>query len=141
MKPAMDLFVDTSAWFALIDKNDQNHRRAAEFLHQLSETPILFHLTDYIVDETTTLLRIKVSHRRAVAFLDYLKTGANIVRSHVSPDLLVEAENLFRRYKDKKWSLTDCVSFAYMDQEGLQDVFSFDANFREYGKQIHPGGG
>ncbi len=136
----MRLFVDTSAWFALIDKSDQNHRRARQFLNQLRQTPVLFYLTDYIVDETTTLLRVRVSHRRALAFLDYVKTSRQIIRTHVTPDLLAEAEVLFRRYQDKKWSYTDCVSFAFMDQGELQDAFSFDANFAEYGKQIHPAG-
>ncbi len=138
MKPLMRLFVDTSAWFALIDKSDQNHRRARDFVHQLRETPILFYLTDYIVDETTTLVRLRISHRRALAFLDYLNTGRQMVRTHVTPELLAEAEDLFRRYRDKHWSYTDCVSFAFMDEQDLHDAFSFDANFAEYGKQIHP---
>jgi predicted nucleic acid-binding protein len=141
MKPLMKLFVDTTAWFALIDEGDQNHRRAREFFNQFRETPVLLYLTDYIVDETVTLLRVRVSHRHALAFLDSLKTSRQIIRAHVSPDLLAEAEVLFRRYRDKRWSFTDCVSFAFMDQRDLHDAFSFDANFAEYGKQIHPAGG
>jgi len=141
MKPPMKLFVDTSAWFALIDKNDQNHKPARDFLDQLDKAPVLFHVTDYIVDETATLLRLKVSHRQAVAFLDYLANSPHVVRAYATPDLLAQAEDLFRRYKDKRWSYTDCVSFVFMDGEGLNDAFSFDANFREYGKQVHPLGG
>ncbi len=141
MTSQMNLFVDTSAWFALIDKSDQNHKRARNFLNQLREVPVLFHLTDYIVDETTTLLRVKISHRQAVAFLDYLNASPHVIRTHVSPDMLAAAEDLFRRYQDKQWSYTDCVSFAYMDNEGVQEAFSFDGNFREYGKQVHPGRG
>jgi len=141
MKPPMKLFVDTSAWFALIDKNDQNHKPARDFLDQLDKAPVLFHVTDYIVDETATLLRLKVSHRQAVAFLDYLANSPHVVRAYATPDLLAQAEDLFRRNKDKRWSYTDCVSFVFMDGEGLNDAFSFDASFREYGKQVHPLGG
>jgi len=134
----MRLFVDTSAWFALIDRSDQNHGAAAGFLKQFQTSPVIWHLTDYVVDETLTLLRLKVSHQQAVAFLDFLDGSRQVVRSHVTPDLLRQAEDIFRRYRDKKWSFTDCVSFAYMDSEGLADAFAFDRNFSEYGKQLYP---
>lgn len=134
----MRLFVDTSAWFALVDRSDQNHRAAAGFVKQFRVEPVIWHLTDYIVDETATLLRLKLSHCEAVAFLDFLDRSRQVVRSQVTPDLLREAEAIFRRYSDKKWSFTDCVSFAYMDAQGLADVFAFDRNFTEYGKQPHP---
>jgi len=134
----MKLFVDTSAWFALIDRSDQNHEAAAGFVRQFQVEPVTWHLTDYIVDETATLLSLKVSHQQAVAFLDFLDRSRQVMRSHVTPDLLGKAEKIFRRYRDKKWSFTDCVSFAYMDSQGLADVFAFDHNFAEYGKQRYP---
>jgi len=44
----------------------------------------------------------------------------------------------FRKYSEKRWSYTDCVSFAYMDEIGLEDAFTFDRNFAQYGKRVHP---
>jgi predicted nucleic acid-binding protein len=50
------IFVDTGGWFALIVPTDPNHGQAAEWLQTNNE--ILF-TTDYVVDETLTLLRAR----------------------------------------------------------------------------------
>ena len=134
----MRLFVDTSAWFALNDKSDQNHPAAEDFMGRFRVEPVVLYLTDYIVDETVTLLSLKVSHNQAVAFLDLVAQSQNIVRSHVTPTLLERAEELFRKHQDKNWSYTDCVSFAFMDDLGLEDALTFDTHFSQYGKQMHP---
>lgn len=47
------IFVDTGAWFAAIVPTDPNHERAAAFLAANREPLIT---TDYVVDETLTLL-------------------------------------------------------------------------------------
>ncbi len=134
----MRLFVDTSAWFALNDKSDQNHPASQDFMGRFRVEPVVLYTTDYIVDETVTLLALKVSHTQAVAFLDLVAQSQNIVRSHVIPTLLERAEEIFRKHQDKNWSYTDCVSFAFMDDLGLEDALTFDTHFSQYGKQMHP---
>jgi predicted nucleic acid-binding protein len=134
----MKLFVDTGAWFALQARTDANHSKAVKFLERFKSAAVTFYVTDYIVDETVTLLRMKASHHQAQVFLDFLKDSRHLVRSHVGAELLSQAEEIFRKYKDKDFSFTDCVSFAYMDELELQDVFTFDHNFHQYGKRVHP---
>lgn len=134
----MRLFVDTGAWFALNSRTDENHRAALEFVRKFKREPVTFYTTDYIVDETVTLLRFKVSHAEAVRFLDFLSESSNVFKKVVTPELLVQAEQLFRKYDDKRWSYTDCVSFAFMDSLGLKAAFAFDQNFAQYGKHLHP---
>ena len=134
----MRLFVDTSAWFALNSRRDQFHRRSLSLARRFRIEPVALYLTDYILDETVTLLRLKVSHSQAVAFLDLVKKSPQVVLGHVSPEMLESAEKLFRRHRDKRWSFTDCVSFVYMDKLGLEEAFSFDDNFQQYGKRMAP---
>jgi len=134
----MRLFVDAGAWFALRCRSDQDHVRAGDFFRGLEAEPFLLYTTDYVVDEAVTLIRERVSHRDAVAFLDMIGRTPQITRRHVEPGLLDKAEAILRRYSDKRWSYTDCVSFAYMDEIGLDDAFTFDRNFAQYGKRVHP---
>jgi predicted nucleic acid-binding protein len=42
------------------------------------------------------------------------------------------------RHQDKRWSFTDCVSFAVMWDLGIKDAFTFDHNFTQAGFRIHP---
>jgi predicted nucleic acid-binding protein len=134
----MRLFVDTSAWFALNARNDAHHKRAKAFLHTLKSEPVLLITNDYIIDETATLLRLKVSHRSAVAFLSLFSRSRQIVREQATAEHVERAEAIFSRYSDKLWSFTDCVSFAFMEAKGLKDAFTFDANFSHFGMRVHP---
>ncbi len=134
----MRILVDTSAWFALNDRKDQHHTRARRFVENLKGSPMLFLATDYIVDETATLLRLKVSHKEAVAFLRIFSRSSQMVREQVTTDHLKRAEEIFTRYRDKFWSFTDCVSFAYMEERGIKDAFTFDVNFSQFGLRVHP---
>jgi len=66
------IFVDTSAWYAVEVEDDVNHEAACKFLsiissgkHGISVT------TDYILDETLTLLRSRRSFSSAWRY-DYL---------------------------------------------------------------------
>jgi predicted nucleic acid-binding protein len=134
----MKLFVDTSAWFALNSSTDRNHSAAIEFIKWFQRHGVILYTTDYIVDETVTLIRVKVSHKQAINFLNSALRSKNVIRSQVSRDLIIRAEEIFRKYSDKLWSYTDCVSFAFMDAHGLSDAFAFDKNFSQYGKSVHP---
>jgi predicted nucleic acid-binding protein len=134
----MRLFVDTGAWFALRKSDDQHHVRASRFFGEIQGGALLLYTTDYIVDEAATMLRVKLSHRDAVDFLAMTTTSPQLMRGHVGPDLIARAEAIFRSHPDKRWPYTDCVSFAYMDEMGLEDAFTFDRNFAQYGKRVHP---
>jgi uncharacterized protein len=138
MGPMMKIFVDTSAWFALNNRRDQYHRQARDFVASLKSSPILFFTTDYIIDETLTLLRFKVSHREAAAFLRIFSRSRLIVREQANPGQLKRAEEIFLRCRDKFWSFTDCVSLAFMEEKRLEDAFTFDSNFSQFGLRVHP---
>jgi len=51
----MKIFIDTSAWDAIEDSNDPNHKLALVFKDEISENCLLF-TSDYKLDETYTLI-------------------------------------------------------------------------------------
>ena len=57
------IFVDTSAWFALSCHQDQDHLMIRD-LFAMNRLPLL--TTDYILDETITLLQARLNHAYAV---------------------------------------------------------------------------
>jgi len=43
------------------------------------------------------------------------------------------AWNVFRRFTDKAWSFTDCVSYVVMQRLKISTACSFDEHFRQFG--------
>jgi predicted nucleic acid-binding protein len=60
----MPVFVDTGGWFAYFVRRDPDHLAAVDWMRQ-NRQPLL--TTDYVLDELFTLLRLRESHRVAVA--------------------------------------------------------------------------
>lgn len=127
MKP---VFVDTGAWYAAANRRDAHHQEAAGFLRD-SKRPLL--TTNYVVLETANLLNARAGHAMAALFLDQARQSRMLSIHHVGHKLHDEARALFQRHADKRWSLTDCASFALMTELGLTEAFSFDQHFTQAG--------
>ncbi|KKM11373.1 hypothetical protein SY88_09065 [Clostridiales bacterium PH28_bin88] len=127
------LFVDTSGWCALYDCGDFRHPEAVELWHALAKTTGLLYTTDYVVDETITLLRVRVGHSPAVEFGKIVQSSKVIRIIPISAERWQRAWDLFVRYKDKEFSFTDCTSFAVMSELKLLEALAFDHHFTQMG--------
>jgi uncharacterized protein len=132
------VFVDTSAWCALADSSDRQHSKALSVWHKINEKGDSLITSDYVFDETLTLLRFKLSHSAAVNFGRDLLSSRVCQLVEIGPKLRQKAWNIFVKYSDKKFSFTDCASFAAMDELGLRSAFAFDAHFLHYGFSLLP---
>ena len=98
---ARELFVDTGAWVALADADDQHHARAASFLPAALTDYQRLVTTNLVVAESYIVLRLALGHASAIAFLDRLRGSARIERVYVTDALELEAEETLRRYRDQ----------------------------------------
>ncbi len=125
--------MDSAGFLALWDAADQHHAAAVRLQAELSRRRRRFLATDYVVDETVTLLLVRHSHAAAVDFLDTVASSQALRLEWIDPDRFAAAASLFRRHADKEWSFTDCVSFAVMGELNLRDCFTTDHHFRQAG--------
>ena len=132
----MKLFVDTSAWLALNDKNDQHHSEAVSRSAKIKQQKIQLVTSEYVLDESITIIRYRVSHRAAVVFGDSLMSSTILTIADITDEERFKAWVLFKKYGDKELSFTDCTSFALMMKLGLQKAFAFDNHFRQLGFQL-----
>lgn len=127
------IFVDASAWIAVANENDNNHKAAVEvYPHLLADYQRLV-TTNLVVVETYIALRHELGHRAALAFLENVRTSPRIERVFSTPALEQEAEAILRRYADQDFSYTDAVSFALMKARGIKEAFTFDKHFSVLG--------
>jgi uncharacterized protein len=125
------IFVDTSAWFAASVPTDPNHRQADALLATTNPRSLI--TTDYILDESMTLFRMRGESQRAY------ELGRRILEERICSLVWVERTDVlkawttFESFRDKNWSFTDCVTRAVMERMNLVDAFTFDRHFREFG--------
>jgi predicted nucleic acid-binding protein len=132
----MKLFVDTSAWLALNDRKDQYHAAAVEKFARIRLEQVKLVTSDYVVDESLTLIRMRTFHQAAIAFGDALLKSSVAGLVTISDDVRLAAFELFRKYDDKDVSFTDCTSFALMKRLKLKTAFTFDGHFQQVGFEI-----
>ena len=131
------LFVDTSAYFALTDKRDENHEAAVHFIHQLIRERAELVTTNYIVAETHTLLLNRIGYATALQVIEALyKSQTRIYRVKEAQER--KALEIIRAYTDKEFSLVDTISFATMERFHLTQAFAFDHQFAQYGFSLLP---
>lgn len=124
------VFVDTSAWYALATATDVNHSQARNFLAE----PNTLVTTNFIIDETITLTRVRVGYKSALWMGNRLWSRQLATIIWVTPADEQAAWNLFKQYDDKIFSYTDCTSFAVMARLGLTLAFTFDTDFSQTGQ-------
>ncbi|MDA4112988.1 MAG: type II toxin-antitoxin system VapC family toxin [Thaumarchaeota archaeon] len=133
------MFVDTSAWYAAEVEDDVNHDAARRFLGQLaSGTYGISVTTDYVLDETLTLLRSRRGLDAAIAFIDKIRKSNSVRVYWVDEGMFEKALDILRHSDRKSWSLTDCSSFALMKELSIEEAFTFDRHFEEAGLGAYP---
>jgi len=128
------IFIDTSAFYALEVEDDVNHANARAFLNILRKGAYGALITsDYVLDETLTLLRIKHGFEYAVKFLNKIRSSKSLKIVWVNETVFEAALEYFKMNKGLKWSFTDCVSFAIMRSLDINHMFTFNKNFEQAG--------
>jgi len=124
------IFVDTSAWFATFVPWDADHQQASDWF-RLNRDPLV--TTDYVIDETLTLLRSRGERSRGLLLADDFFLGDLAEVHFLTADGIRAAVAVFRRFADKDWSFTDCTSKVVIERLGLTTAFAFDQHFRQFG--------
>lgn len=133
------IFLDTSAFLALENRKDQYHSRALLFRKSLLESKESLVTSDYVLDESYTIIRLRAGHKIAVQFGEMIQATRLIEIKYLTKGYLQDAWHIFKSFSDKEFSFTDCTSFALMEALQIETAFTFDSHFKQYGKfEIRP---
>jgi predicted nucleic acid-binding protein len=125
--------VDTSGFFALLVKEDPMHERARTLLTRATQSKGRFVTSDYILDETATLLRARRQAHQSVAFFETVFGSQACRIEWMNPERFEETRRFFIKHQDQAWSFTDCFSFCLMRSLRLSDALSAEEHFRHAG--------
>lgn len=132
------IFIDTGAFVARYIQRDQFHDAAARHWQSLSNDRRRCFTSNFVLDETITLLARRSTYEFAAerARNLYESTSLSILRPDQDDELV--ALELFRKYADQSVSFTDCLSFVLMERQDIKCAFSFDRHFVIAGFDVEP---
>ena len=130
---ASEVFIDTSAYYALLDRNDQWHDAAKAAIVRIEKEGLRAVTTDDVLDETVTLLQSRGLSYVASPWLDGFFEDASSDVVWMNSNRFDEVRRLFAKHHDKEWSFTDCFSFCVMRERKIRQAFSTDLHFQQAG--------
>ncbi|MQA90822.1 MAG: PIN domain-containing protein [Gemmatimonas sp.] len=93
---ASRVFVDTSGWYALIDRRDAGHDQISALVRRLIKEGARLVTTDYVIDESCTLTQARSGAGAAIRLLDLLEETAGVDVEWIGSDRFEAAKRIFR---------------------------------------------
>lgn len=94
--------------------------------------------TDYVIDETLTLIRMRLGIAAAAAWRAQVEGSSRVRHEAIDSIRAEKARALFFRHRDKDYSFTDCTSFVVMRELRLKEALTTDRHFRQAGLRVLP---
>lgn len=136
----MVIFVDTSAFYALMTRDDPNHQVAMDqwTMWKTGEKIPALHTNSYVVLETISLIQNRLGLKAVRIFQD--EVMPLVITQWVNASLHAQGVAFLLATKRRKVSLVDCMSFVVMRHFGIDAAFAFDQHFAEQGFRVFPEG-
>ncbi len=133
-----ELFVDTSAWFALADLDTAGRAPVEQAFRHRVTRGVRIVTSNLVVAETHALLLRRMSHRAALMFVADVVAAPTVVV--MSTSALEERARIdwLARYDDQPFSFTDAVSFAVMRERKIREALTLDHHFATAGFTMVP---
>jgi hypothetical protein len=125
------IFLDTAFIQALLNRRDQYHQIATSLFPRVRAAQEAW-LTEAILTEVGNALS-SINRVAAVQFIQQCYRIRNMQIVSVDGALFNQGFQLYQSRMDKSWGLTDCISFAVMQQQGLTMAMTTDQHFVQAG--------
>jgi uncharacterized protein len=127
----MRIFIDTSAFYALLDRDDANNEKAAKVWTYLLGAEYTLVTSNYIPVEAFALMQNRLGLDAVRGFQEDVLPLITI--EFVTPEMHRSGIAALVSASRRSLSLADCVSFELMRSSGIKSVFAFDNHFKEQG--------
>ena len=124
------LFIDSGGFYALISLESAAHEKAAAIMEESRRVRRRAVTTDYVLDETATLLRARGLTKQLAEFFRLTEASHALSIEWMTPDRFAAARQFMLKHLDQEFSFTDCVSFIVMKELRLTDALATDNHFR-----------
>jgi predicted nucleic acid-binding protein len=129
----LKLFIDTWGWIVLRNKREPMHTELSKFYFSWRNQGDVGYTTDYILDETFTLLFRRLSFKEAKGSLDVIDLAIKegyLRLERITAERFEKAKRLRVKFQDKpRISFTDLTSMVVMTEMGIASILTQDEHF------------
>ncbi|MDM8520637.1 PIN domain-containing protein [Anaerolineales bacterium HSG6] len=133
----MKLFVDTWGWVNIFNRRETHHQVVSQYYREVRAARGEIYTSDYVLDETITLLFRRLPTPLAIKAIDSIQTAVNqgyLTVAWVTPERFERTIALRSMFQDKPLiSFTDLSSMAIMQEFSLTHALTGDAHFMHVG--------
>ena len=129
---AVEVFIDTSGFYAQWDTNDSAHERTKAWL-TANKGKFVAMTTEWVIGETCTLLGARGVPHLIGSFLDQLAASRALRSINPDAETLDETKRFLRRHVNQGYSFVDCLSFCVMKNNRVMNALTTDQHFRKAG--------
>lgn len=133
----MRLFVDTWGWVTLCNRKEPYHEQVQAFYLAARQQRLFVSTTDYVLDETFTLLFRRLPFPqavRALTIVDRAIRESYLNLEWITSQRFERAKELRLQLHDKPHiSFTDLTSMVVMAELSIDSVLTDDAHFLQVG--------
>jgi predicted nucleic acid-binding protein len=133
----LKLFIDTWGWIVLGNKREPRHTELTELYSSWKNQKGMSYTTDYVLDETFTLLFRRLSFteaKRSLDVIDFAIKEGYLRLERITAERFEKAKSLRIKIQDKpRISFTDLTSMVVMAEVGITHILTQDDHFAQVG--------
>lgn len=133
----MKLFIDTWGWLTLRDSRESRHQEVVSYYRDFRLQQGIAYTTDYVLDETITLLFRRLPFATARDSLENINQAISegyLILVRIVPEQFEQAIDLRLKFQDKpRISFTDFVSMVVMRERNVTHILTEDDHFAQVG--------
>jgi predicted nucleic acid-binding protein len=127
------VFADSFYFLARLNPADEAHERAVRVGTQ-EVRPIV--TTAWVLTEVADAMSNPANRPAFLQLLEMLTSSRDVNVIPAAAELFDRGIRLYAERPDKEWSLTDCISFVVMADEGMADASTGDRHFEQAGFNV-----
>jgi predicted nucleic acid-binding protein len=121
------VFVDTSCFYAHLNPDDPFHAQARELLSRAAREGWTLVTTNYVLVETLAVVQSRLGWEAVAAWQQRVLSHVHV--AWVDETLHALGEARWSQARERRLSLTDCISFEYMRKQGIGEALAQDTHF------------
>lgn len=123
----MKIFIDSSFLIALINENDSLHEKSLQYLDLIEKNDC--YISNLIINEVITVIGNKIDLKTAISAFNLLYDIFHLIDEYENKDFNSYVMLVYEKF-NAKLSFTDSSVIVNMHNEGIENLLSFDNEFK-----------